>query len=130
MKATKIQIVKGIIAYAESELIPKMWDRSSQFIAASAVNLLKRNPALAETVFEHPILKMILVPDDRGMCDVDALFGALEDTFKQYREFPIPLPQIPFSKSENSFTFKVDDLDEIKKRIGLECGYGPQEDQR
>ena len=60
-----------------------------------------------------------------GLYDVDALFTALDETFRQYREFPVPLPTIPFlSRNENSFTFRAEDLEEIKRRISAACGYG------
>lgn len=125
MRANKAQIIKGVVSYAENELVPKMWDRSAQFIAATALNLVKTNNSLADPIFEHPLVKRVLVTDENGMCDIDALFGAMEETFRQYREFPVPLPSL--GKNENTFTFRVDDLDEIKRRIGVACGYGQEE---
>ena len=102
-----------------------MWDKSAQFIAAAGVNLLKSNNSLADPVFENPFVKRLLSPDNSGLYDVDALFAALDETFRQYREFPVPLPTIPFlSRNENSFTFRAEDLEEIKRRISAACGYG------
>lgn len=131
MKATKEQIVKGLVSYAENDLIPKIWDRALQFAAAAAVNTVKMFPVLADPFFDHPVVKTLLFDDGSGRYELDGVFSAISETFRQYREFPVALPSLPFAaKAENTLTFRADDLDDIKRRIEAECGYQPAEDRR
>lgn len=118
MRVTKDQIVNGIIAYAENDVIPKIDDKSIQIIATIAVKSIQANAKLVDSIFENPTVKILLDCGEDGTYEIESLFRTIEDSVKQYGPFPVELPQIPFvSPSEKTLSFTESDVSEMKRRI-------------
>lgn len=118
MKVTKDQIIKGILTYAENEVIPMVDDKSTQIIASIAIKSIAANTKLIDSVFENPTVKALLNCDGEGMYEIDPLFKVIEDSVNQYGPFPVEIPPIPFvSPSVKTLSFSEADISEIKRRI-------------
>jgi len=118
MKASKNQIISGVISFAENELIPKVEDKPIKILFATTVLLIKANYSAADPLFENRIVKTLLSPDAEGLYDMDVLFSALEDSVRTYGGFPLKLPSVPvLSPDEKVLTLDASDVAEIKRRI-------------
>lgn len=118
MKVSKNQIINGAIAYAESELIPKIEDKPVKIVAGAAMLMLAGNHALADPLFEHNVFKFFLAPDADGLYEIDALFDALEARVRENEVFPLRLPTVPvLSPNEKVLNLKAADIAELKRRI-------------
>lgn len=118
MKVNKDRIIRAVIGYMEEDMLPKIDNRATMFIAAFAVNLIKANPKLAEPLFNSPIMRFVLCDDGSGQFEIDAVCQAAKETIKSYGPFPINIAGVPMlSIPENTFAFNENDIDEIRKRI-------------
>ena len=117
MRATKDQMVNGIAAYIESEVIPQIGDKATQIAAAIAVKAVKANARLMDSVFSNPMLKNLLQEKD-GTFEIDDLFEYIRESVDQFGPFPVTLPAIPLiSPDEKTISFNADDIQRIKKNV-------------
>ena len=118
MKVSKNQIINGVIAFAEKDLIPKIEDKPVKVVSAAALLLLAGNHALADPIFEHKFFKFFLKPDSDGLYEIDGMFEALEKSVETHGGLPLRLPTIPvLSPDEKALTLKVADIAELKRKI-------------
>lgn len=117
MRVSKEQIVNGLVSYVENEVLPQIEDKPTQIILSVAVKAVKANKTLVDSVFEHPLIKSLLVQEGENY-EINGLFNAVEESVRQYGEFPVYIPPIPIiSPKEQTMKFKGEDVAEIKRRI-------------
>lgn len=117
MRVSKDQIVNGVVSYVEDEVIPHIGDKPTQIILSVAIKAIQANKTLVDSVFEHPLVKSLLIRDGDNY-EIDGLFDAIEESVKEYGEFPVCIPPIPIiSPKEQTLKFVEDDVAEIKRRI-------------
>ena len=118
MKVTKERIINGVIKYAKSEIIEKITDRPLKMVLAVGVSALETNPSIADSIFNNPFFSKFLSEND-GKYDLDSAFEIIENTMKQYGDFPVLIPAIKFiSPMEKELTFSLEDVTKLKSYIG------------
>lgn len=117
MRVNKMQLINGILAYAESEVVPQVGDKPTQIIVSVAIKSIRTNPALADLILGNQIIKALLDENENGY-EIDGLFTAMEESIRQYGPFPVVIPPIPIiSPLEKTLTFSESDVAEMKRRI-------------
>lgn len=118
MRVTKEQIVKGIAAFADTDVIPKIEDRSTKIIVDIAVQYIKSNKKLADALLGNSIISMMLDQDEDGTFEIETMFESISESLKKYGPFPMTIPEIPIIHPEVSYLkFSEADIEELKKKI-------------
>ena len=122
MSATKSQIINGIAAYIEEELLPKMGgDKGLQIGLSVAVNAIKANNLLIERVMGNETVKAILQEDGAGNYEIGPVMDVMERAVKQYGALPLNVPPIPLLVPHGA-TIKLDAADIAAIRDKIEGG--------
>ena len=119
MSASKHQIVNGIAGYIHDEIIPKMGkDKALQISLSVAVNAVKANESMIDTVFENETVKAILEENGKGEYEITDLMDELRASVEKYGELPLEIPAIPLIAPHGA-TIRLDasDIAAIKRRI-------------
>ena len=112
---SKNQIINGLIKYAKNEIIDKITDRPLKMILATGISMLEVNPSIADPVFKNSFVSSL---EKEGMYDVDGICKIIENTMKEYGDFPIIIPPIKFiSPTEKELSFNAEDIMKLKKYI-------------
>lgn len=118
MRVTKQQIINGVSSYIESEILPKVDDRSTKILASVAIKSIQANTKLQDMVFANPVLKAFLIEDGNETYEIEDLFRVLSESIDQYGSFPVEIPPIPLiSPSVKTFNFDGKDIAEMKRHI-------------
>ena len=117
MQVTKQQIVNGIIKYSKNEMIPKITDKSFKMILSAATSMIEINPEIITRFLDDPTISLMLM-ENEGTYDIDAISSALEKTLEEYGTFPIKVPGIKFiSPEEKELNFGISDIKTLKNYI-------------
>ena len=117
MTATKNQIIKGVVDYANAEIITKISDKPLKIILAMFVSAIEVNHSISERIFNNEICSAILYETD-GAYDIDAAFEIAEKAMNEYGDFSITIPAIKFvSPDEKQLTFSINDIKKLKQYI-------------
>ena len=119
MRVTKSQIVNGITAYIQNDILPKMDDdRALQIVFSVAVNAIKANDKLIDKWFENDLIKALIDDDGSGHYDIGRLMDWIKASIEQYGAFPVAVPPIPLiSPREISIKLDPSDIAAIRRRI-------------
>ena len=118
MRVTKDQIVNGVVTFIETEVIPQISDRSTQFVMGVAVNAVKANKKLVDSIFANQLVKIVLDESADGTYELDNLLVSINDSIRQYGPVPVEIPSIPLiSPAGSTLKFSESDIAEIKRRI-------------
>lgn len=124
MKLTKKQIVDGLYQFVTDEVVPTMnGDKMAQFVLITAINFVKANSKLVDSIFANPMLNTL--KDDGGeYYVVDALFAAMEKAMGELGSLPIkvPIPGLFDSGSEKTLTFKSNDIAALRRYMEQQIG--------
>lgn len=105
------QIVKGIMRYADSEVMEKL-PTSGQWIVGTFINLASDKVSnVAESLTENPIVKMLDIVDEDGLVDVDTLTEAIKSSADRYGKVTIEVPLV------GKLTFSASDIDRLRTYI-------------
>ena len=119
MRATKNQIVSGVIGYIRDDILPKMEDdRALQIMFSVAINAVKANDKLIDAIFANDMIRALIDDDGGGHYEVGKLFDLLKESIETYGTFPISVPPIPLI-SPREITLKLDasDIAAMRRRI-------------
>ena len=115
---SKHQIINGVIKYVKNEVIDKITDRPLKMVLATGVSMLEANPSVADPVFKSGFISGL---EKDGAYDIDGICEIIENTMKEYGDFPVVIPAIKFiSPAEKELTFGIGDIQKLKKYIGGE----------
>ena len=118
MRVTKDQIVNGVVTFIETEVIPQISDRSTQFVMGVAVNAVKANKKLVDSIFANQLVKIVLDESADGTYELDNLLVSINDSIRQYGPVPVEIPSIPLiSPAGSTLKFSESDIAEMKRRI-------------
>lgn len=112
MKYTADQIMRGLMNYADVEILNKLpmsgkWIMGAMFSLAST----KLNN-IVNAFRENTLVKMLGVVDEDGMIDIDDLLVAMKDSANKYGNITLEVPMV------GNLTFSSYDLDKVKSYIG------------
>lgn len=106
------KIEKGVAAYLDSELMPKLPANGVQkVLAGTAISLLiKRSGTIVESYKDNQVVQMLGIMDADGNVDVDVLAEELKKNIPT-DGVKVDVPVI------GALTFRKDDVDKLHKLI-------------
>lgn len=119
MKVTRNQIVNGLVAYIQQEIMPKMEDdRALKILFSVAVNAIKANDKLIDKYLSNDIVRALIEDDGNGNYDVERLMGWIRTSVEEYGAFPVIVPPIPLvSPREITLRLGPSDIIAIQRQI-------------
>ena len=118
MRVTRNQIVNGLVAYIQQEIMPKMDDdRALKILFSVAVNAIKANDKLIDKYLSNDIVRA-LIDDGSGNYDVERLMDWIRTSVEEYGAFPVIVPPIPLvSPREITLRLGPSDIIAIQRQI-------------
>ena len=95
MRVTKSQLVHGVTAYVQNEILPKLGNRALQILISVGANTAAANGQVMELLFGNQIVRAILDDDGSGTVEIGGLADAMRKSIDQYGSFPVQVPVIP-----------------------------------
>ena len=119
MRVTRPQIINGITAYIQQELLPKMDDdRALKILFSVAVNAIKANGKIVDKWLDNDIIRALMDDDGSGSYDIDRLMDWIRMSIEEYGAFPVSIPPIPLiSPREITLKLSSSDVASIKRQI-------------
>ena len=119
MRVTRNQIVNGITAFIQQEVLPKMeGDRALMILASVAINAIKANGALIDKYLKNDIVRALIDDDGSGNYDVERLMEWIRMSVEEYGAFPVIVPPIPLvSPREITLRLGPSDIVAIQRAI-------------
>ena len=119
MRVTRNQIVNGLVAYIQQEIMPKMDDdRALKILFSVAVNAIKANDKLIDKYLSNDIVRALIDDDGSGNYDVDRLMDWIRTSVEEYGAFPVIVPPIPLvSPREITLRLGPSDIIAIQRQI-------------
>ena len=119
MRVTRNQIVNGLVAYIQQEIMPKMDDdRALKILFSVAVNAIKANDKLIDKYLSNDIIRAMIDDDVSGNYDVERLMGWIRTSVDEYGAFPVIVPPIPLvSPREITLRLGPSDIIAIQRQI-------------
>ena len=119
MRVTKNQIVNGLVAYIQQEIMPKMDDdRALKILFSIGVNAIKANDRLIDKYLSNDIVRALIEDDGNGNYDVERLMGWIRTSVDEYGAFPVIVPPIPLvSPREITLRLGPSDIIAIQRQI-------------
>lgn len=119
MQVTKQQIIDGIFAYGDNEIMPHIDVKMVKQIVGAALIAIKIEPNIVNRFMENPIVSSALQEKD-GVYDLDFAEKVLCETVKTYGpiEFIPNIPKFILGGAENkTFRFGEEDIKKLKSFI-------------
>lgn len=119
MRVTRNQIVNGLVAYIQQEIMPKMDDdRALKILFSVAVNAIKANDKLIDKYLSNDIVKALIDDDGSGNYDIERLMDWIRTSVEEYGAFPVIVPPIPLvSPREITLRLGPSDIIAIQRQI-------------
>ena len=119
MRVTRSQIVNGLTAYIQQEILPKMEDdRALKILFSVAVNAIKANGQLIDKWLGNDIVRALIDDDGSGNYDVERLMDWVRASVEEYGSFPVSVPPIPLiSPREITLKLTPSDIVAIQRNI-------------
>ena len=119
MRVTRNQIVNGLVAYIQQEIMPKMDDdRALKILFSVAVNAIKANDKLIDKYLSNDIVRTLIDDDGSGNYDVERLMDWIRTSVEEYGAFPVIVPPIPLvSPREITLRLGPSDIIAIQRQI-------------
>ena len=119
MRVTRNQIVNGLVAYIQQEIMPKMDDdRALKILFSVAVNAIKANDKLIDKYLSNDIVKALIDDDGSGNYDVERLMDWIRTSVEEYGAFSVIVPPIPLvSPREITLRLGPSDIIAIQRQI-------------
>ena len=119
MRVTRNQIVNGLVAYIQQEIMPKMDDdRALKILFSVAVNAIKANDKLIDKYLSNDIIRALIDDDGSGNYDVERLMDWIRTSVEEYGAFPVIVPPIPLvSPREITLRLGPSDIIAIQRQI-------------
>lgn len=119
MRVTRNQIVNGLVAYIQQEIMPKMDDdRALKILFSVAVNAIKANDKLIDKYLDNDIVRALTDDDGSGNYDIERLMDWIRTSVEEYGAFPVIVPPIPLvSPREITLRLGPSDIIAIQRQI-------------
>ena len=119
MRVTRNQIVNGITAFIQEEILPKMEnDQALKILLSVAVNAIRANGKIVDKWLGNDIIRALIDDDGSGNYDIDRLMDWIRMSVEQYGAFPVAIPPIPLiSPREITLKLGPSDIAAIKRQI-------------
>ena len=119
MRVTRNQIVNGLVAYIQQEIMPKMDDdRALKILFSVAVNAIKANDKLIDKYLSNDIVRALIDDDGSGNYDVERLMDWIRTSVEEYGAFSVIVPPIPLvSPREITLRLGPSDIIAIQRQI-------------
>lgn len=105
------QVVRGLISYADNEVMAKL-PVSGKWIMGTAVGLAANKTSnIIDTLKNNTVVNMLGIMDENGNMDVDALINAMREAADKYGKLTVQVPMI------GSLTFSSADIDKLRSYI-------------
>ena len=119
MRVTRNQIVNGIVAYIQQEIMPKMDDdRALKILFSVGVNAIKANDKLIDKYLGNDIVRALIDDDGSGNYDIERLMDWIRTSVEEYGAFPVSVPPIPLiSPREITLKLGPSDIIAIQRQI-------------
>ena len=116
---TRNQIVNGLVAYIQQEIMPKMDDdRALKILFSVAVNAIKANDKLIDKYLSNDIVRALIDDDGSGNYNVERLMDWVRTSVEEYGAFPVIVPPIPLvSPREITLRLGPSDIIAIQRQI-------------
>lgn len=111
MKYSTDQVINGLIAYADSEIMGKL-PTTGQWVMGTALGLASNKVGSALDVLKgNTIVQMLGIIDEDGMVDVDALTDAMKKSADKYGKITVDIPLV------GRLSFSSTDVENLKRYI-------------
>ena len=119
MRVTRNQIVNGLVAYIQHEIMSKMDDdRALKILFSVAVNAIKANDKLIDKYLSNDIVRALIDDDGSGNYDIERLMDWIRTSVEEYGAFPVIVPPIPLvSPREITLRLGPSDIIAIQRQI-------------
>ena len=119
MRVTRNQIVNGIVAYIQQEIMPKMDDdKALKILFSVGVNAIKANDKLIDKYLGNDIVRALIDDDGSGYYDIERLMDWIRTSVEEYGAFPVSVPPIPLiSPREITLKLGPSDIIAIQRQI-------------
>ena len=119
MRVSKNQIVNGLVAYIQQEIMPRMDDdRALKILFSVAVNAIKANDRLIDKYLSNDIIRALIDDDGSGSYDIERLLDWIKMSVEEYGSFPVIVPPIPLiSPREITLRLGPSDIAAIQRQI-------------
>lgn len=119
MRVTRNQIVNGLVAYIQQEIMPKMDDdRALKILFSVGVNAIKANDKLIDKYLGNDIVRALIDDDGSGYYDIERLMDWIRTSVEEYGAFPVSVPPIPLiSPREITLKLGPSDIIAIQRQI-------------
>ena len=119
MRVTRNQIVNGIVAYIQQEIMPKMDDdKALKILFSVGVNAIKANDKLIDKYLSNDIVRALIDDDGSGNYDIERLMDWIRTSVEEYGAFPVSVPPIPLiSPREITLKLGPSDIIAIQRQI-------------
>ena len=119
MRVTRNQIVNGLAAYIQQEIMPKMDDdRALKILFSVAVNAIKANDKLIDKYLDNDIVRALTDDDGSGNYDIERMMDWIRASVVEYGAFPVIVPPIPLvSPREITLRLGPSDIIAIQRQI-------------
>ena len=119
MRVSRNQIVNGLVAYIQQEIMPKMDDdRALKILFSVAVNAIKANDKLIDKYLSNDIVRALIDDDGSGNYDIERLMDWIRTSVEEYGAFPVIVPPRPLvSPREITLRLGPSDIIAIQRQI-------------
>lgn len=119
MRVTRNQIVNGLVAYIQQEIMPKMDDdRALKILFSVGVNAIKANDKLIDKYLGNDLIRALIDDDGSGYYDIERLMDWIRTSVEEYGAFPVSVPPIPLiSPREITLKLGPSDIIAIQRQI-------------
>lgn len=108
---SKEQFVKGVIRYADNEIIPHLPTMGKWGVGTIIVLAKNQSEQILDQLIVNPLVLSLGVTNNDGMIDVNLLASAMRQSAEKYGKMQIDVPMI------GTLTFSASDVDKIKNYI-------------
>lgn len=108
---TSEQVINGLMAYADNEVIPKL-GTSGKWIIGTLVGMIgAKTGTLMQEIQSNQAAKIIGAVDNNGLFDIDLIADHLKQSVQRYGNLQIALPML------GTMTFTADDVEKAIRYI-------------
>ena len=115
----KEQIINGLMAFIQNEVIRKSYDPVFKVVAEIAMESLTRNNELVDSFLCNPMVKSFMKRDDvTGMYDLDEAMTIIGEVLNKNGGIDVTVPSVPFLMPKGmKIHFNSDDINNLHSYI-------------
>lgn len=105
------QVVRGLISYADNEIIIKL-PTSGKWLLGTVMGVATNKTAnIIEDLKRNPVISMLGLVDSENNIDIDALISALKSSADKYGKLTVDVPML------GTMTFNTNDIERLRTYI-------------